>query len=141
MATEPAATAKGRADELVLAALCAASFLAALNFYAATPFYSRMARDLATTVPLLGQVATLMILISAGLGLVGRAHVRVVTEHDVVDGDENPIEPHVPAIDERDVVRGRGRECEARQRRAFTGDRHRQVWRTFLMLVRRACCN
>jgi DHA1 family inner membrane transport protein len=53
----------------MLAGLCVASFLAALNFYAATPFYTRMARDLDTTVPLLGQVATLMILISAGVGL------------------------------------------------------------------------
>lgn len=53
----------------VLVALCLASFLAALNFFATTPFYPRMARDLDTTVPLLGQVVTLMILISAGLGL------------------------------------------------------------------------
>jgi predicted MFS family arabinose efflux permease len=69
METESATVETGRADGLVLAALCVASFLAALNFYAATPFYSRMARDLATTVPLLGQVATLMILISASLVL------------------------------------------------------------------------
>jgi MFS transporter, DHA1 family, inner membrane transport protein len=68
MATETAAIEE-RENALVLAALCVASFLAALNFYAATPFYSRMSRDLDTTVPLLGQVATLIILVSAGLGL------------------------------------------------------------------------
>jgi predicted MFS family arabinose efflux permease len=43
--------------------------LAALNFFAPTPFYPQMAHDLQTTVPLLGQVVTLMALISAGLGL------------------------------------------------------------------------
>lgn len=69
MDTEPAAVVEGRANGLVLAALCVASFLAALNFFAATPFYPRMARDLDATVPLLGQVATLLIVISAGLGL------------------------------------------------------------------------
>ena len=51
------------------AALCVAAFLASLNFFAPTPFYPVMARDLHTTVPLLGQVVTLMALISAGLGL------------------------------------------------------------------------
>ncbi|MEA2597223.1 MAG: hypothetical protein QOF01_3692 [Thermomicrobiales bacterium] len=69
MGTEPAAMAEERGTGLVLAALCVASFLAALNFYAATPFYPRMTRDLETTVPLLGQVATMMIAISAVLGL------------------------------------------------------------------------
>jgi MFS transporter, DHA1 family, inner membrane transport protein len=49
--------------------LCLSAFLAALNFFAPTPFYPKMARDLQTTVPLLGQVVTLMALISAGLGL------------------------------------------------------------------------
>jgi MFS family permease len=54
----------------VLAALCVAAFLAALNFFATTPFYPAMAPDLHTTVPLLGQLVTLMVLSSAGLGLV-----------------------------------------------------------------------
>src|SRR5690242_1832007 len=54
----------------VLAALCAAAFFAALNFFATTPFYPTMAHDLHTTVPLLGQLVTLMVLSSAGLGLV-----------------------------------------------------------------------
>jgi DHA1 family inner membrane transport protein len=58
------------ANHWVLAALCAASFLAALNFFAFAPFLLPMARDLNTTVPLVGQVATLLGLISAGLGLV-----------------------------------------------------------------------
>ncbi len=49
--------------------LCLSAFLAALNFFAPTPFYPQMAHDLQTTVPLLGQVVTLMALISAGLGL------------------------------------------------------------------------
>jgi predicted MFS family arabinose efflux permease len=49
--------------------LCLSAFLAALNYFAPTPFYPQMARELQTTVPLLGQVVTLMALISAGLGL------------------------------------------------------------------------
>jgi predicted MFS family arabinose efflux permease len=49
--------------------LCLSAFLAALNYFAPTPFYPQMAHDLQTTVPLLGQVVTLMALISAGLGL------------------------------------------------------------------------
>jgi MFS transporter, DHA1 family, inner membrane transport protein len=53
----------------VLILLCLSAFLAALNYFAPTPFYPQMARDLQTTVPLLGQVVTLMALISAGLGL------------------------------------------------------------------------
>lgn len=56
-------------DGRLLAALCLASFLAALNFFATAPFYPAMARDLSTTVPLLGQVTTLMILFSTVLGL------------------------------------------------------------------------
>ena len=51
-------------------ALCLAAFLASLNFFAPTPFYPQMAHDLRTTIPLLGQVVTLMALLSAGLGLV-----------------------------------------------------------------------
>jgi DHA1 family inner membrane transport protein len=54
----------------VQVALCLAAFLASLNFFAPTPFYPQMAHDLQTTVPLLGQVVTLMALLSAGLGLV-----------------------------------------------------------------------
>lgn len=56
-------------DRAVLIALCVAAFTAALNFFATSPFYPEIADDLATSVPLLGQVTTLMILISAVLGL------------------------------------------------------------------------
>jgi len=56
-------------DSRMLVALCVASFLAALNFFATSPFYPVMADDLDTTVPLLGQVTTLMILVSTVLGL------------------------------------------------------------------------
>jgi predicted MFS family arabinose efflux permease len=52
------------------AVLCLAIFLAALNVFAATPFYPQMAQDLQTTVPLLGQIVTLLTVLSAGLGLV-----------------------------------------------------------------------
>ena len=41
----------------------------ALNFFGTAPFYPDIARDLDTTVPLVGQVTTLMILISTVLGL------------------------------------------------------------------------
>jgi MFS transporter, DHA1 family, inner membrane transport protein len=64
VAGSPAA-APGRIQIL----LCLSAFLAALNYFAPAPFYPQMAHDLQTTVPLLGQVVTLMALISAGLGL------------------------------------------------------------------------
>lgn len=67
-ADTPAMAASGTL--LALAALCVAAFLAALNFFATSPFYPDMADDLDTTVPLLGQAATLMLLVSAVLGLV-----------------------------------------------------------------------
>ena len=60
---------RARAGRGVQAVLCLAAFLAALNFFAPTPFYPQMARDLQTSVPLLGQVVTLMALLSAGLGM------------------------------------------------------------------------
>lgn len=69
-AARPGLPAGEGRDGRILAALCAASFLASLNFLGPTPFYPRIARDLGTTVALLGQVVTLMILISAGLGLI-----------------------------------------------------------------------
>src|SRR5215467_12030559 len=52
------------------AVLCLCAFFAALNFMAPTPFYPQIAADLRTTVPLLGQMVTLMTFLSAGLGLV-----------------------------------------------------------------------
>ena len=56
-------------DGRLIAALCVASFFAALNFFGTAPFYPDIARDLGSTVPLIGQVTTLMILISTVLGL------------------------------------------------------------------------
>ncbi len=56
-------------DWKVLAVLCLSTFFVALSFFAPTPFYPQIARDLQTTAPLLGQVVTLMALISAALGL------------------------------------------------------------------------
>jgi MFS transporter, DHA1 family, inner membrane transport protein len=71
--TRPASTTliveETRAGTRVLIALCVASFLAALNYFATTPFYPEMARDLQTTVPRLGQIVTVMVLISATCGL------------------------------------------------------------------------
>jgi predicted MFS family arabinose efflux permease len=61
--------ASSPSDGRVIAALCVASFLAALNFFGTAPFYPDIARDLDTTVPLVGQVTTMMILISTVLGL------------------------------------------------------------------------
>lgn len=55
---------------LALATLCVAGFLAAMNFFATSPFYADMADDLDTSVPLLGQLVTIMLLISAALGLI-----------------------------------------------------------------------
>lgn len=65
-----AAPLTGMAARRLQAALCFAAFLVSLNFFAPTPFYPQMAHDLDTTVPLLGQVVTLMALLSAGLGLI-----------------------------------------------------------------------
>lgn len=49
--------------------LAACSFLAFVNFAALAPFLPAIARDLDTTVPLVGQVTTALTLLSAGLGL------------------------------------------------------------------------
>src|SRR5829696_1595473 len=65
----PAAGSPAAAPGRIQILLCLSAFLAALNYFAPTPFYPQMAHDLQTTVPLLGQVVTLMALISAGLGL------------------------------------------------------------------------
>lgn len=62
-------TAGSNHDPAVLLALCVTAFMAALNFTATSPFYPEMADDLESTVPLIGQVITVMILISAVLGL------------------------------------------------------------------------
>lgn len=59
-----------RGSSFVLFVLCVASFLSALNFFATSPFYPEMAGDLGTTIPLLGQAITMMLIISAVLGLI-----------------------------------------------------------------------
>ncbi len=53
----------------VIVALCVASFFAVINFIATSPFYPKMAIDLNSTVSRLGQVVTIMVFISAVLGL------------------------------------------------------------------------
>jgi predicted MFS family arabinose efflux permease len=68
-ATMPADSARISRETRVIAALCVASFLASLNFFATSPFYAVMADDLDTSVPLLGQVTTGMICVSTVLGL------------------------------------------------------------------------
>jgi MFS transporter, DHA1 family, inner membrane transport protein len=57
-------------DLRVLIALGGGAFLAQLIFIAPTPFFPQMARDLQVSVPLLGQVMSAMLLLSALLGLV-----------------------------------------------------------------------
>src|SRR5262245_26318488 len=59
------------ADEWRLVGLLAVcSFLALVNFVALSPFLPAVARELKTSVPLVGQVTTALTLLSAGLGLV-----------------------------------------------------------------------
>src|SRR5262245_16311754 len=59
-----------RADRRVLRALCAASFLALLPSFVLPAFFPAIARDFGTTVPILGQTLTIMVLIGAAAGLV-----------------------------------------------------------------------
>ena len=54
----------------VLPALCLGSFVATLTFAAPAPFLPAMERDLGVGVPLLGQVVSAMLLLSAPLALV-----------------------------------------------------------------------
>jgi predicted MFS family arabinose efflux permease len=56
-------------DRRVLVALCSGTFLASLMTIAPPPFFPQMARDLNVGVPLLGQIMTAMLLLSALLGL------------------------------------------------------------------------
>ena len=65
-----AAVVEANPGNRVLAVLCTASFLSALNFFATSPFYPEIADDLGTSVPLLGQATTLMILVSVVCGIV-----------------------------------------------------------------------
>jgi predicted MFS family arabinose efflux permease len=63
-------SARPPGDRRMLVVLCLASFLAVINFAAPAPFYPEIARDLGTSVPLLGQVSTAISLLSAALALV-----------------------------------------------------------------------
>ena len=47
-------------DRRVLPVLFLAMFLAVINFAALSPFFPEVARDLGTSVPLLGQVVTVV---------------------------------------------------------------------------------
>ena len=58
------------AEGRLLLALCVASFLGTLSFVAPAPFFPEMAPDLDTTIPLLGQVVTAVLLLGSVLGLV-----------------------------------------------------------------------
>ena len=53
-----------------LIALCLGTFAGLLTFVAPAPFLPAMARDLRTSVPLLGQIVAAMLLLSALCGLV-----------------------------------------------------------------------
>lgn len=57
-------------DRRALVALCLGAFVTALLFIVPTPFFPEMARDLGVSVPLLGQVMSVMLLISVFLGLI-----------------------------------------------------------------------
>jgi predicted MFS family arabinose efflux permease len=59
-----------RSDVGVVFALVGASFLGALTSVALGPFLPMIARDLRTSVPLLGQTATAALLSAAVLGLI-----------------------------------------------------------------------
>jgi predicted MFS family arabinose efflux permease len=58
-----------KAGTQLIVALCVASLFAVLNFVAATPFYPDMSKDLNTTVSRLGQLVTIMVVISAVMGI------------------------------------------------------------------------
>src|SRR3954465_8498579 len=57
------------AERRLVGLLATCSFLAFVNFGALAPFLPTIARDLDTSVPLVGQVTTALTLLSAGLGL------------------------------------------------------------------------
>jgi predicted MFS family arabinose efflux permease len=65
---EPLAPTEHPSRSLVVA-LCTATFLAALNFFAISPFVPEIADELDTSVALVGQITMVMILTSAILGL------------------------------------------------------------------------
>ena len=66
-AIESTSTMPGR---MVLPALALGSFITTLTFAASAPFLTDISRDLDVGVPLLGQIAATMLIVSAPLGLV-----------------------------------------------------------------------
>jgi predicted MFS family arabinose efflux permease len=66
-AVQPASVMPGR---MVLPALSLGSFIAMLTFGAPAPFLPDISRELGVSVPVLGQVTTSMLVLSAPLGLV-----------------------------------------------------------------------
>lgn len=62
--------ARATADRRVLLVLCLAMFMAVVNFQVLSPFLPAVARDLKTSVALLGQVTTTLMILSALLGMV-----------------------------------------------------------------------
>lgn len=65
----PGSPAPRDSGALVLVMLCIAGFVAALSFFAPSPFYPEIAEDLGTSVSVLGQSATLLMVVSSVLGL------------------------------------------------------------------------
>lgn len=61
--------AAARYGRRVVPALCLGSFVVGLMFSAPAPFLARMADDLDTSVPVVGQVTSAIMILSAGLGL------------------------------------------------------------------------
>ncbi len=68
VAASPPSTIRGSGTFLV--ALCATSFLATLMYASLSPFFSEIGSDLDVSVPALGQVITLRLLLSAGLAII-----------------------------------------------------------------------
>ena len=66
----PSASVTPGSGRLVLSSLCLGSFVTVLTFAAPAPFFTVIARDLHTTVPLLGQISAALLVMSSVLGLV-----------------------------------------------------------------------
>ncbi len=70
MATANANVKLTRADWLIIASLAMASMLGTLNNAALNPFLPDVARDMNSSVPVLGQTVTIMFIVSGLIGLV-----------------------------------------------------------------------
>lgn len=58
-----------REGRRVVAALCVTSFMATLMYASLSPFFAEIGRDLGTSIPALGQVVTVRLVLSAGLAI------------------------------------------------------------------------